>query len=72
MSENPDTDITSLFNKIRDELFTLHIEHKIEYLHYKESVYIPESIKTEYEEAFFHLAYVEVNTFDKIQIFHEF
>ena len=72
MSGNQDINITSLFEKIEDTLFKLNITHKIEYLRYKESIYIPERIMTEYEEAFFHFPYDEVNAFDKIQIFYKF
>lgn len=72
MSGNQDIDITNLFEKIENTLFKLNITRKIEYLRYKESIYIPESIQTDHEKAFFHFPYDEVNAFDKIQIFHEF
>lgn len=35
-------------------------------------IYIPESIKAAYEEAFYHFPHDEINAVDKIQIFHEF
>ncbi len=72
MIENQDIDITSLFQNIKDKLFMLSITHKIEYLHYKESIYIPESIKLDYEEEFHNFPYDDIDAFDKIQIFHEF
>lgn len=52
MSGNQDINITDLFKKIEDKLFMLTISQKIEYLDYKESIYIPESVKTAYEEHF--------------------
>ena len=72
MSGNQDMDITSLFKKIEDKLFMLNITQKIEYLYYKESIYVPEIISTAYEEAFYHFPYDEISAIDKIQIFHEF
>ena len=72
MSENLDKDVLSLFKKIKGELFILGITHEIEYHYYKESIYFPEIVKSEYEEAFFHFPHDEISTFDKIQIFHEF
>ena len=72
MSENLDKDVLNLFKKIKDKLLILGITHKIEYYYYKESIYIPEIVKSEYEEAFFHFPHDEISTFDKIQIFHEF
>ncbi len=72
MSENQNIDITSLFKKIHDRLFMCSITKKMEYLHYKDSVYIPESVNKAYEEAFYHFPFNEINAFDKIQIFHEF
>ena len=72
MSENQEIDTTRLLKKIKDKLFILSITKKIEYLRYKESIYIPESISTAYEEAFYHFPYDEVSSFDKIQIFYEF
>lgn len=72
MTENNDIDINSLFKKIKDRLFVLIITGKIEYLHYKKSIYVPESVKTEYENAFYYFPYEEINTFPTNQIFHEF
>lgn len=72
MSGNQQIDTNSLFKKIKDKLFMLSITHKIEYLHYKESIYIPESIKLDYEEEFHNFPYDEIDALDKIQIFHEF
>ena len=72
MSGNQDINITDLFKKIEDKLFMLSILQKIEYLDYKKSIYIPEIIKTAYEEAFYHFPYDESKAFDKIQIFNEF
>ncbi len=72
MSENIDKDVLSLFKKIKGKLLILSITHKIEYHYYKESIYIPEIVKSEYEEAFFHFPHDEISIFDKIQIFHEF
>ena len=72
MSENQEIDTTSLFKKIKGKLFMLSILQKIEYLDYKKSIYIPESVKTAYEEAFHYFPYDEIKAFDKIQIFNEF
>ena len=72
MSGNQDINITDLFKKIKDRLFILSITQKIEYLDYKKSIYIPESTKTAYEEAFHYFPYDEVKAFDKIQIFIQF
>ncbi len=72
MSGNQDINITDLFKKIEDKLFMLSILQKIEYLDYKKSIYIPEIIKTAYEEAFYHFPYDEGKAFDKIQIINEF
>ena len=72
MQGNQDIDINDLFKKIEDKLFMLSILQKIEYLDYKKSIYIPEIIKTAYEEAFYHFPYDEITSFDKIQIFYKF
>ena len=74
MQENQDIDITSLFKKIQDKLFISSITKKIEYLHYKESVYIPEIVNRAYEEAFFHFPYVLIKEIlvgeDSVEIKH--
>ena len=48
MLENNKIGIPDLFKKIKDKLFISDIIHKIEYLHYEESIYVPERVKNEY------------------------
>jgi len=72
MTENQHIDIEDQFKKIKDKLFISSIIHKIEYLHYKKSIYVPEKVKNEYEETFFFFPYEEINSMNNIQIFHEF
>lgn len=72
MSENQKIDTTSQFNKIRGKLLILSVTQRIEYLHHKESIYIPERVKRDYEDNFYHFPYDEITAADKIQIFHDF
>ena len=72
MSENEHIDISEIFKKIQGRLIISAVIHKLEFLHYKESIYVPEVIKAEYEEAFYYFPYEEIKANDTIQIFHEF
>ena len=72
MSDSDSIDIQEKFKKIRDKLILSSITKRIEYLHYKESIYDPNLIKAEYEEAFYFFPYEEIQAASTIQIFHEF